>query len=147
MALRILRFINHWFSLAAFWGYLAAVALAFTMVIVFFPVGALALLFAGLLLLPVVVGISTGMGSWERAWCRRWLRAARCPSCLATESVGPLRDAPGALGGAHFGVEASTGPAPGDEWLNSGEPARYACRRCGACFAESGCAVESPFAA
>ncbi|MBM4112285.1 MAG: hypothetical protein FJ253_02750 [Phycisphaerae bacterium] len=138
MALQILRLINRWFALMAFWGYLAAAAIAFTMVIVFFPAGALALLFAALLTLPVVVIISTGMGWWERAWCRRWLRVARCPNCREEQSVVSLAEE------HRLADEAHLGHAPDDESTRPPqERASYECRRCGACFAESGAAVES----
>lgn len=142
MALRILRLVNHWFALAAFWGYLAAVAIAFTMVIVFFPVGALIMLFGGLLALPLVVAISTCMGWWERAWCRRWLQRSRCPNCLETGAV-EVADTT-----ARRVTPDGGGAAPDDDSpFRDSESPRYECRRCGACFAESGAGVESFLAA
>lgn len=134
MALRLLRFVNKWFALAAFWTYLAAAAVAFCMVIVFFPVGALALLFAALLTLPFVVAFSTGLGWWERAWSRRWLRSARCPRCLAGDVV-----------------RAVTDPQPqvadGQERWRRSPPPSYECLRCGAFFDASGAEAEAPLAA
>jgi len=140
MALRLLRLVNKWFALAAFWTYLAAVALAFTMVIVFFPVGALALLFAGLLTLPVVVAISTGMSWWERAWCRRWLRSARCPCCLESQAVH-------GTGAGEIGAGSASTAVNDDEPWRTFEIPRYECRRCGAFFDATGAEAEAPLTA
>lgn len=133
MALRLLRLLNHWFTLAVFWSYLVAFALAFTMVLVFFPVGALALLLGGIFTLPAVVIVSLGLSAWERAWCRRWLRAERCPQC-----------------GCESAIHHWSGTTFAEEDLslrNEGERPSYECRRCGALFAASGEGAEAPLAA
>lgn len=140
MALHLLRLVNHWFALAAFWGYLAAFALAFTMVIVFFPVGALLLLFIGIFTLPVVVFISLTLGAWERAWSRRWLRVARCPMCRSIASIERVCQDAGS-------GESASAEALDAARRNPGDPPCYECGRCGAFFAESGEGVEPPLAA
>jgi len=148
MALHLLRLVNHWFAIAAFWGYLAAFALAFTMVIVFFPVGALLLLFVAIFSLPIVVVVSLTLSAWERAWCRRWLRSARCPTCQHTESVERLvtvRAGDGASGGASDRTGDADAAADA-QMRNPEDPPCYECRRCGAFFSASGEGVESPVA-
>ncbi|MBX3355511.1 MAG: hypothetical protein KF724_07405 [Phycisphaeraceae bacterium] len=133
MFLAILKGLNHWFALAAFWGYLIAFALAFTMVVVVFPVGALFMLFAAIFTLPVVVGVSMSLAALERAWMRRWLRASRCPECHAEASV-------------HRWVRPDI--AFEDESLRGPQdPPCYECGRCGALFSESGEGVPGPLAA
>lgn len=136
MGLALLQIVRRWYALAAFWGYIAAFAVAFTMVIVFFPPGALAILFVSLLTLPVVVGVSLGLSRWERAWSLKWLRLDRCPHCRGETVIHEWhRDAlaPPLDPDAHF--------------LNEDLPPRYECGRCGALFAASGEAVDVPLAA
>lgn len=143
MGLHLLRQFNRWFALAAFWSYLVAFALAFTMVVIFFPVGALVLLFAGILILPVVVFVSIALGAWERAWCRRWLRAERCPACRAVGSIGAWP----AEASDPRGRDGASAPMRDDDersLRNPDDAPCYECRRCGAFFAASGEGVESP---
>lgn len=126
MLLRVFRLLNRWYSLALFWGYLGAFALALTMTFVFFPIGAIAILLLSLMALPVLFLAGAAFRFAERRWTAAWLHAGRCPSCRGDGCVA-----------------AVAGEVPADSRYLPEAPAAFACERCGCRYSAAGEWLES----
>ncbi|MBL9140791.1 MAG: hypothetical protein JNK53_02890 [Phycisphaerae bacterium] len=113
MLQRILHTASVNYAMAVFWVYVAAFCAAFMSIFVF-PPAALAMVFAGALLLVPAVAVGKILRAAARAANRPYLRSGVCPVCRAKG----MRDAPLAL--------------PRDEGEPSEVAAASACPACGA---------------
>jgi hypothetical protein len=86
LPLRILRFVNRAYPFVAFGAYGFAFVVAFICMFTF-PLGALALVVAGVLSLAFVALGSDALKGLERILSRRALRKGRCPACR----MGPVQ--------------------------------------------------------
>lgn len=90
--------------------YLLAFVTAFAMVFML-PVGALLLVFVGLMGLIPVVTVAVALRAFERPLARAKLQRGDCPACgeHAIESVSGALESAGAGGAAHFCRACGTG--------------------------------------
>jgi hypothetical protein len=80
---RIIRAVNRAYSLAVLWLYIAAFIVAVVLMFMY-PIGTIALVWAGLVGIVLVLLAGKSLAVLQRAVARRALARGRCPGCAAT---------------------------------------------------------------
>jgi len=79
---RIVRAVNRVYSLAVLWLYIAAFVVAVALMFMY-PIGTIALVWAGLVGIVLVLVAGKLLALLQRAVARRALARGRCPNCTA----------------------------------------------------------------